>query len=150
MTAARRALALCAGGLFVSMGLGCEMSSHLTDRESTRLPEQALRPPAWLNAGAMPMQSAPALPALPEPDLFSAQNESHLGVPRVEEERSAANHSVEGNLPAVTPVSAVSPMTPASPIVVPAVTPLSPSSPSSPALPVAEANWKPAGGFRAP
>ena len=101
------------------------------------------RPPAWLTAGAMPLPTKPALPTLPEPDLLSAQNEPQLSVPRVEEERSPANHSVAETIPEVTPVSAVLPVSPMSPIVVPAVTPI------APATPIAEPNWKPAGGFRA-
>lgn len=146
MTAVRRALALCAGGLFASLGLGCGMSSPFADRSASRLPPAPIdqRPPAWLTAGAMPLPTSPALPSLPEPDLFSAQNEPHLGVPRVEEERSTTNHTIAEPLPAVTPVSAVSPIGPVGPI-----SPIGPVGATSPTLPSVEPNWKPAGGFRA-
>ena len=140
MTAVRRAPALCAGGLLL-LGLGCGMSSPHADRSATRLPPAPAdhRPPGWLTAGAMPLPTTPALPSIPEPDLLTAQNHPDLSVPRVEEERSTANHTVAESLPAVTPVSAVAPIPPVGPV-----------GPMNPAAPVVEPNWKPAGGFRAP
>ncbi len=144
MPAVRRAPALCVGGLFALLGLGCGMSSPYADRSATRQPPAPTdqRPLAWLTAGATPLPTAPALPSSPEPDLFTAQIEPALSVPRVEEERSPANHSVAEPLPTVTPVSASAPLSP--------IGPIGPGGPLAPTPPIVEPNWKPAGGFRAP
>jgi hypothetical protein len=123
--------------------MGCETLPpfHARQTESAEalrgLPSSSQRPPAWLTAGAAPLPAtASPYQSLPEPDLFSAQSTPGLAVPRVEEERSVANHPVEELTPAVTPVSHAAPMSPISPI-----------GPAAPAtnLPVAEPDWRPAG-----
>lgn len=141
MTAIRRACAL--ASLFSAMGCGTMPPFHARQSDpgdaSRGLPAANQRPPAWLTAGAAPMPSPSAPLSLPEPDLFTAQPAPGLSVPRVEEERSKANHPVEEMVPSVTPVSRVAPISPISPI--------SPTGPASPVwtLPVAEPDWKPAG-----
>jgi hypothetical protein len=142
MTAISRACAL--ASLFSAMGCGTIppfLARQPDPGDASRgLPTANQRPPAWLTAGAAPPPSAASPPlSLPEPDLFSAQSTPGLGVPRVEEERSTANHIVEELVPAVTPVTHVAPISP--------ISPTSPTGPASPAwtLPVAEPDWKPAG-----
>jgi hypothetical protein len=142
MTVMIRAFALAC--LFCAMGCGTLPPFHARQADSAEAPRGLSsanqRPPGWLTAGAAPLPSAasPYL-SLPEPDLFSAQPDPRLGVPRVEEERSAANHPVEELSAAVTPVSHAAPISPISP-----TSPIGPAAPAT-ALPVAEPDWKPAG-----
>jgi hypothetical protein len=133
MVAVRRARALVAAGLIAAMG--CGTISPYPDRASD--PRRAVAPtptqtPGWLTAGstAIPSTTAPAAStalSLPPPDNLAVQPAAGLSIPRVEEERSPANHPIAEPLSPITPIAA------------PAATPAT-----------VEPNWKPAGGFRAP
>jgi hypothetical protein len=140
MLAVRRARALFAGSLLAA--IGCGTITPYPDRAvdpRRAAPPTPAQPPGWLTKGATPLPTtttaaASAALSLPPPDNLTfehVQPASGLAAPRIEEERSAANHPVAEPMPPISPVAA--------PAVVPAVTPV-----------IDEPNWKPAGGFRAP